>query len=285
MTPQPLPQNLSLGPVRLRVADAGRALGFYRDLLGLELVDDTPDRIGLGAGGETLLELEIDAAATPKPRGSTGLFHAAILLPERNDLAATVERLRGAGARFGASDHLVSEALYLWDPDGNGIEIYRDRPRSEWRWQDGRVALDTLPLNIPDLLGKRPPGEGRIMPAGTKIGHVHLQVGDLEAARRFYIETLGFDLVATYPGALFVSAGGYHHHLGLNIWESADGAPPPKGSVGLLGFEVRLPDSSAVEALANRLGAAGIPVERMERGFAVLDPWRNRLDVVVAPAG
>lgn len=280
MNPHALPESLSLGPVRLRVADARRSLGFYKDLIGLDVIAEEPGAIALGAGGETLLDLAVDPAATPKPRGSTGLFHAAILVPERSDLAATVERLREGGARFGASDHLVSEALYIWDPDGNGIEIYRDRPRSEWRWNGERVAMDTLPLNIPDLLGKRAPGTGRIMPPGTKIGHMHLQVGDLFTARRFYIETLGFDLVATYPGALFVSAGGYHHHLGLNIWESADGGPAPKGSVGLLGFEVRLPDATAIEAVASRLGEAGIAIERTERGFSVLDPWRNRLDFV-----
>jgi catechol 2,3-dioxygenase len=280
MSAHALPESLSLGPVRLRVADAGRSLGFYRDLVGLEVIDETPRRIALGADGEILLDLDVDPAARPRPRGSTGLFHAAILLPERADLAATVDRLHAAGARFGASDHLVSEALYLWDPDGNGLEIYRDRPRDEWRWQGGQVAMDTLPLNLTDLLGKRLPGAGRIMPPGTRIGHVHLMVGDLAAARRFYVDTLGFDLVSTYPGALFVSAGGYHHHLGLNIWESADGGPPPDGSVGLLGFEVRLPDAAAVEALAARLAAAGIAVERTDGGFAVRDPWQNRLDIV-----
>jgi catechol 2,3-dioxygenase len=279
----PLPANLSLGPVRLRVADKARALGFYRDRLGLSVLSEHDDRVALGAGTETVIDLLVDGMAKPKPRGSTGLFHAAILLPDRSDLAAMVARLRANATRFSASDHLVSEALYLWDPDGNGIEIYRDRPRGAWRWSGGRVAMDTLPLNFADLLTVLSAGGADApMPAGTRLGHMHLQVADLEQAHGFYVETLGFELVCTYPGALFVSAGGYHHHLGLNIWESADGAPPPVGAAGLIDYEVRLPTGADVEALAARVTERGAPIERTARGFVTADPWNNRLVIVRA---
>ena len=215
--------DTTLGPATLAVADAEHSLRFYGDLLGFEIVRTEGPRIELGAGGATLLILEARPGLLPRPSATTGLYHAAILLPSRTDLAHVLRRLLEANYPIGASDHLVSEALYLSDPDENGLEIYRDRPRAEWRYQpDGQVIMDTLRLDFAGVLSelRRDSAPWNGIPAGTRIGHMHLQVGDLAQARVFYHDVLGFDIMADLSsyGALFLSAGGYHHHIGLNIW-------------------------------------------------------------------
>src|SRR4051812_31941684 len=183
------------------------------------------------------------AGAPPRPPGTTGLFHLAILVPTRVELARAARRVMRFGwSLTGASDHLVSEALYLNDPEGNGIEIYRDRPREEWRYDErGEMQMATIPLDLDGVMGELAPdanGDAG-MPAGTRTGHVHLQVSELPAAEEFYEHGLGFDVtVRSYPGALFVSAGGYHHHIGMNTWTSQGGSPPPPGSRGLDWFQV-----------------------------------------------
>ena len=200
-------------------------------------------------------------------------------MPTRLDLALAVARL--AQARWpldGASDHLVSEALYLSDPDGNGIEIYRDRPRDEWRFTEGQLEMATLPLDMNELLREleRADGFQQLAPAATRIGHVHLQVSDIAEAERFYSGVLGFDvMVRGYPGALFVSAGGYHHHLGLNTWNSAGSPPPPPGAVGLRSYEITLPDAAELDAVLGRVRAAGIPIEDRGSDRLVRDPSGN----------
>ena len=230
----------------------------------------------LGAPGEPFLELHGDRSAPPLNRRATGLYHFAILMPTRADLARSLRRI--AEARWpldGASDHLVSEALYLSDPDGNGIEIYRDRPREHWRRREGRLEMATIPLDLDTLLVESGDASASV-PPGTTIGHVHLQVADLDEAERFYSGALGLDVtVRGYPGALFVSAGGYHHHLGLNTWHSAGAPPPPPGSVGLRSFEVRLPDRAAFEHTFERVRAAGIEGETVDGGVLVRDPSGN----------
>ncbi len=197
-----------------------------------------------------LLSLVGDGSAPPRDPRQTGLYHFAILVPTRRDLAVALVRLAQGGWQLdGASDHLVSEALYLSDPDGNGIEIYRDRPRAEWRrGPDGQLSMATLPLDLDDLLGELqtapvdPVGDAQ-MPDGTRIGHVHLQVAELEQTEAFYAGVLGFDvMVRGYPGALFVAAGGYHHHVGLNTWHSRGGSTPPSGGIGLRAYELKLGD-------------------------------------------
>ena len=222
----------------------------------------------------------VDPDAPRRPRGTTGLYHFAILVPSRPDLGQALRRVVDAGWRFtGASDHLVSEALYLNDPEGNGIEIYRDRPRSEWtRDDEGVIQMATLALDLEGVLGEvdgsqpAPPE----MPAGTKIGHVHLNVASSPAAEEFYSGALGFDvMVRTYPGALFVAAGGYHHHIGLNTWESAGGQPPAPGSTGLRSFEIVLPSREEADRVAEQARAAGADVTAGENGAIVLDPWRD----------
>lgn len=239
-----LPAATRLGRVSLQVADLERSVTYYRRVLGLRVLDRATSHATLAAEGDDrpLVELHERPGAAPVPRrGRLGLFHFAILLPDRAALGRFVAHLAKLGEPAGASDHRVSEAIYLHDPDGLGVEVYADRPRSTWRHVGRQLVMTTEPLDIEDLLlaGRGEPWTG--MPAGTVIGHVHLRVGDLAAAEAFYHEALGFDKVVwTYPGALFLSAGGYHHHLGLNVWASS---PEPQGpdDARLLEWEVLVP--------------------------------------------
>jgi catechol 2,3-dioxygenase len=273
----------SMGPVRLTVADAEGVRDFYRDAIGLSELqaEDGIIRLGTDGGADgAIVELVGDPGAPPRPRGTSGLFHLAILVPTRADLARALQRVAEAGWHLsGASDHLVSEALYLSDPEGNGIELYCDRPREEWPIRDGVIQMDTLPLDLDGVLGelRREDAESG-MPPGTRIGHVHLNVGDLAAAEAFYSGALGFDVtVRGYPGALFVSAGGYHHHLGLNTW-AGEGAPaPPAGSRGLRRFEVRLPGADQLAAEEDRLREAGFEPSREGDRVRVADPSGNEV--------
>lgn len=269
-----------MGAVVLKVADLDRSLRFYRDVLGFSLIDEEDSGVRIGTpGGRVLLELREDRAASPRPRGTTGLYHAAILVPTRGDLGRLLARLVEAGIPLGQSDHLVSEALYLSDPDGNGLELYRDRPRDEWSWKGGRVAMSVDPLDLRSLLDEGRRGDWIGLPEGTVMGHVHLNVADLQEAEAFYHGILGFDIVASLPGALFVSAGGYHHHLGLNTWESRGGGPAPEKSVGLERFTILLPEEAAVAECRVRCEAAGLSIEEATAGFDILDPWRNRVRI------
>ena len=278
-----------MGPVRLTVADVDGVRDFYRRAIGLAERDSGNGIVHLGtegASGETLVELVGDPDAPPRPRGTSGLFHLAILVPSRADLARALQRVAEAGWRLsGASDHLVSEALYLSDPEGNGIELYRDRPREEWPVRDGVLQMDTLPLDLDGVLGElRREDADTGMPPGTRIGHVHLNVGDLTAAEAFYSGALGFDVtVRGYPGALFVSAGGYHHHLGLNTWAGEGAPPPPKGSRGLREFAIELPGADQLAAEEERLRGAGFEPQREDGTVRVSDPSGN--EVVLSPSG
>ncbi|HEV7773570.1 MAG TPA: VOC family protein [Conexibacter sp.] len=291
-----LSPSLALGPLRLTVADIDGTAAFYERVVGLRRrgeADDGAARLGLSsADGLALVELIADAAAPTRARGSSGLFHLALLVPDRRALAEALRRVAAAGWRLdGASDHLVSEALYLSDPEGNGIELYRDRPRNEWRRaENGELAMATLPLDLDDLLGELAdgterradvrallaavPAEDPGMPAGTTLGHVHLQVSDLAAAEAFYAGALGLDvMVRSYPGALFVAADGYHHHLGLNTWASAGGPPADPASRGLRDFAIRFASADERERVTNRVAEAGFAL-REERDAAVAtDPF------------
>ena len=258
-----------MGTVSLTVSDPDRSRTFYETVLGLRAraLGERSGDLGFGVAGDApLVVVRGDPAAAPlDPRGP-GLFHLAVLLPTRRDLAHALARVAGAGWPLsGASDHLVSEALYLSDPDGNGIELYHDRPREDWTHDDaGAIRMATLALDVRALLAEADGGaqSPRWAPTGTRIGHVHLQVSDIAPAESFYHGVLGFDVtVRTYPGALFVSAGGYHHHLGLNTWASAGASPPPPGAVGLRCFEVVLPDAAALQRVLARVREAGLEVE------------------------
>ena len=271
-----LPADARLGAIRLRAADAERLARFYEEAIGLEVVEDGPIT-GLGVDGRALVELEPDPDAPPRPPHTTGLFHLALLVPTRANLARALRRVVAAGSRLtGASDHLVSEALYLRDPEGNGIELYRDRPRVDWPDAGGSLRMDTLPLDLGSLLSEEDEASDDAgMPAGTILGHVHLQVSDLAAAERFWVDALGLDVaVRGYPGALFVSAGGYHHHVGLNTWAGVGASSPPDGALGLDRFEVVLPNAQAVSDAGERLAAAG-PVELVDGGVIAADPSGN----------
>ncbi len=273
-----------VGPVHLTVRDLEAQVSFYTDRIGLALNGRGAGTARLGAAGPDLLVLW-ERAQAPRAHGTTGLYHFAILVPSRPALAAALHHLLEQRTPLtGAADHLVSEALYLSDPEGNGIEIYRDRPRGEWPMEGGRVRMATDPLDLDGLLSDREPGgvdSGRLA-SGTTIGHVHLHVADLEAARRFYVDLLGFDLMQRYGhSALFVSAGGYHHHVGLNTW-MGEGAPPsPPGAAGMHHFVVRLPDRAARAAVIARFRAAGVAIESVEEGEALADPSSNRIVLAV----
>jgi catechol 2,3-dioxygenase len=237
-----------IGAVRLRVADLDGLRAYYEDVIGLRTLERDGDLVRMGAG-TPLLELVGDPGAPPPPPHGTGLFHFAILVPSRPELARAVRRVVAAGSRFsGASDHFVSEALYLRDPEGNGIEIYRDRPREEWQYEpSGEIRMGTVALDVDSVMGELPPDGDTGMPDGTVVGHVHLQVAELAGTEAFYAGDMGLDTtVRSYPGALFFSRGGYHHHVGANTWASAGGAPPPEGSRGLEWFEMRHPERRGV---------------------------------------
>jgi len=273
----------SMGAVRLAVADLDGARDFYRDAIGLSELPSDDDVVWLGTEERPIVELVGDPEAPPRPRGTSGLFHLAILVPSRPDLARALQRVAEAGWHLtGASDHLVSEALYLNDPEGNGIELYRDRPREEWPFRDGVLQMDTLPLDLDGVLGElRREDTNSGMPPETRMGHVHLNVGDLTAAEAFYSSALGFGVtVRGYPGALFVSAGGYHHHLGLNTWAGEGAPPPPAGSRGLVEFEIMLPDAESLAAEEDRLREAGFEPEREGNRVRGTDPSGNRVALV-----
>jgi catechol 2,3-dioxygenase len=269
-----------MGAVRLTVAGLDRARAFYQRALGLRVLDEGDGVARLGAaGGPALVELEGRPGAPPRPRQSTGLFHLAILVPSRPELARALRRVLDAGASFtGASDHLVSEALYLDDPEGNGIEIYRDRPRDEWTYDDGELRMATLPLDVEGVLGEMPGSPDEGMPEATTMGHVHLQVRDIPEAEAFWSGAVGFEpTVRGYPGALFVSAGGYHHHVGLNTWGTAGAPAPPEGARGLGRVEIVAPSAEEVARVEGRARAAGHDVRRQDGGALLSDPSGNRV--------
>jgi catechol 2,3-dioxygenase len=274
--------DTEIGSVRLNVSDLARSRDYYERAIGLTASERDDGTVELTVSdGSPLVELHGDASAPPLDRRAPGLFHLAILVPSRLDLAFALGRIADARVALdGASDHLVSEALYLSDPDGNGIEIYRDRPREAWPRRDGSLEMATLPLDLESVLGELR-GAGELQPKappGTRIGHVHLQVSDLGEAERFYSGVLGFEVsVRGYPGALFVSAGGYHHHLGLNTWHSAGSPPAAPGAIGLRSFEIVLPTSGELDRGLERVRAHGLEVEAGVDGSYVEDPFGNRV--------
>ena len=273
-----LPAETRMGPVELTVSDLERSLDYYRDAIGLGVREQGAGRASLG-GDSDLLVLEEVPGAQPAPR-NTGLFHFALLVPERRDLATWLAHaIREEVPLTGVSDHFVSEALYLRDPDAHGIEIYADRPREVWEGQVARMT--TEPLDLENLLGEladpeTEPFEG--LPGGTVVGHVHLQVAEIPETLRFYRDLLGFDLMASYGSqAAFLSAGGYHHHLGANTWNSACSSPPPEGSAALRRATIVLPDSETRDEVVRRVAEAGQEPEDTPEGPVVRDPSGNRL--------
>jgi catechol 2,3-dioxygenase len=275
-----LPDALRLGPVRLQIRDLERSIAFYTRVLGLEarVVDGSAVTLHAEREEEPLIELVADAATRPvRAHSRLGLYHYAIVLPDRAALGRFLEHIVRTGTRIGASDHLVSEAIYLSDPDGLGIEVYADRPRSAWRWTGGQLAMATEPLDTDAVIAAARGETWTAMPRGTRMGHVHLHVGDLDSASRFYHGALGFDrIVWGYPGALFLSAGGYHHHLGVNTW--ARGASPAgPDDARLLEWRIVLPSPDDARAVADRLASQGFDAVRDGAGWIAADPWGTPL--------
>lgn len=266
-----------LGAVHLTISNLDRSLGFYQDVLGFQVQEQAGATAQLGAGRTPFVVLtEVPGARHVANR--SGLYHFAVLTPSRLALARSLRRMIEAGVSIGGGDHLVSEAIYLSDPDGNGIEVYRDRPRSGWKYEHGQIKMDTLPLDyrgiLAELDGDQTPWTG--LDPATVLGHMHLHVADLAAAGKFYTEVVGFDFLLNYGGsAMFFSAGGYHHHLGANTWAGVGAPPLPPNSVGLRYFEIQLVNAQERANLIDRLNAAGVTYEDRDRDLFVRDPAQN----------
>jgi catechol 2,3-dioxygenase len=275
-----LPNTAHVGGVHLQVVDLQRSLSYYDQVLGLRAHSTTDTSAVLSAHGNErpLVTLHTKPGVTHARRGAFGLYHFAILLPARSAFGRFAAHLVSLGVRPGMADHLVSEALYLWDPDGLGIEVYTDRPRDTWQRHKSELAMTTDPLDIQSVIaaGRGEPWIG--VPDGTTMGHVHLHVGSLEQAEAFYHRALGFDkTVWSYPGALFMSAGGYHHHLATNTWSPGPAASSDEAR--LLEWELIVPSDADLEAAARNLRDAGYSVETSENGVVATDPWGTRVHI------
>lgn len=271
-----LPEATRVGRVRLQIADLDRSVEYYESVIGLRLIDRAPGAASLGPeDGTILVELRERRGANAVPRrGRLGLYHFAILLPDRAALGRLIAHLAEAGEQPGMSDHLVSEAIYLTDPDGLGIEVYADKPRGAWRSEGGQLAMATIPLDVQSVLAAAGSERWTGAPAGTVIGHVHLFVSDLARAEQYYHLGLGFDkTVWSYPGALFMSAGGYHHHLGTNTW--ARGAERAKeDDARMIEWTLVVPSASDADAVATNLKSHGLAAQSQgEHGWLADDPW------------
>ncbi|PXA99053.1 catechol 1,2-dioxygenase [Nostoc sp. 3335mG] len=291
-----LPLTTTLGPVHIAVTDRARALAIWQDVVGLDLVSETGNALSLGAGGKTLIVLETGATRASVPR-SIGLYHVAIHVPERADLAQMAVRALQRNVRISPTDHLVSEAIYLWDLDGNGIEITFETP---WRGTlgdpekgetyavtaDGKPHSGRDPIDLDGLLAELGPSPvlASRMPAGTRIGHVHVHVKDLMQAMAFYRDVIGFAgfLLINSFGMGDVGLDYMPHTIAFNIWSGPTATLPPAGSAGLRWFTIRLPDAASFDAVVTRLEAAGAPLERFDEGIETRDPSGNRIRLVLA---
>jgi catechol 2,3-dioxygenase len=289
----PLPTGTQVRHVRLQVSDLANALAFYEGLLGFRQAHRNGSAVALSATGQRPVAIVLveRLGALPKPPRTTGLYHLAIRLPSRRALATVLVRLLEHNWPFqGFADHLVSEALYLADPDGNGLELYADRSPDHWARRNGQIVMGTEPLDVQNLVAEAagdPAPWGGIDP-DADIGHVHLHVSDLARAETFYHDLLGLDVTQRgYPGALFLSAGGYHHHLGINTWAGAGAPPPPPEAVGLLAFALQIPDGDAWRAVLARLAASGMAPEVQrecldERSALIRDPDGLGVELLLA---
>lgn len=290
-TPTSIDPATTVGLLSLSVGDLARSLTFYTEAIGFEVLQRDDAGAALGAAGMPLLLLAEQPGARPWPRERTsfaGLYHFAILMPTRADLGRWLRHWLSLGFPSpGQGDHLVSEALYLEDPDGHGIEVYRDRPRDAWPRVNGEIQMASDPVDIRGVIaeGDRAGAPWTGLPAGTRIGHIHLQVGDIPQASTFYHDVLGFDIVARMPSALFISAGGYHHHIGMNTWHSRGAGPAPAGTASLRFFAVDLPTVEALQAVLMRIEAARLPYTRSGTVIAIRDPWQTTVLLQVGTAG
>lgn len=271
-----LPANISMGPVTLRVADLDAMLRYYRDGVGLEILSEIPGGYILGRGQNAALLLQHAPELKHAGPSDAGLFHTAFLFDTQAELAAAVASVarQYPGSFTGSADHLVSEAFYFDDPEGNGVELYFDRERSSWSWQHGQISMDTLPLDPNNYLAKHLNSQPAI---ASKVGHVHLSVGNIAQAQDFYVNKLGFDVTMNWGGtALFVSAGGYHHHMAMNIWRSR-GASVRQQTLGLGDVSIVLPDADSFGAIGERLNDSGLQLRNDGEKISLDDPWGNQV--------
>ncbi|MCM3568564.1 VOC family protein [Neobacillus mesonae] len=273
--------TIYVGEVTIKVKNLDYALTFYQNIIGLKVLEKTDHQAVLTTDGQTpLLTLEQPDNAASKEARTAGLYHFAILLPSRADLSVFLRHLLQTGYPLGAADHLVSEALYLNDPDGNGIEVYRDRPSSEWVWKNGLVEMATEQLDAEGILGASH-AEWSGLPEGTVMGHIHLHVGDLQKAEEFYTKGLGFNVVSYYPQAVFMSTGGYHHHIAINTWQGAGAKTPAENSVGLKWYTLVYPDEAERENVIKNLQELGAPVQKEADFYTTSDPSGNQIRLVI----
>ena len=286
MPPKIHPQ-IELGAVKLKVSNLKKSLTFYQEIVGFKILDQDSKSAELTADGKkSLLVLEeISDAVIVPPRSTSGLYHFAILLPTRKDLGVSLRKLIESQIHVGQADHLVSEALYISDPDHNGIEIYRDRPRETWkRDAQGNYLMATDPIDWEGLLEESKGTEWAGLPPETTMGHVHFHVSDLQKSKQFYCDILGFDITADFMnqmGALFISAGGYHHHIGLNIWAGKGAPTPPPNGTGLSFYTIIVPTQKELNNILHQLSNTGIPIEEQEGAWFVKDPSNIQLKLVV----
>lgn len=288
--PKPQTRPISLDPktnigyVHLTVRDFKTSLPFYQNVLGFKVHQNENGTARLGAGDSDLLVLTENPDAKI-PRHATGLYHFAILVPSRFELARSLRRLGENEIQLGFGDHIVSEAIYLSDPDGNGIEVYRDRPRSDWYDQNGNFQMGTLPVDVKGVLSEleHETSAWQGLDPATVLGHMHLKSANVNRDEPFYRDIIGFDEMANLGGsAAFLSAGGYHHHLGMNMWESANASPAPQNSVGLQYFTVRVPNPEELTRVSNRVRQAGFDLEETDAGLLVRDPSQNAVVLTTA---
>ena len=277
-----LHNGTSLGYVNLTVSDLNRSMEFYQRVIGFQVDEISEEQASLGVAGRRMLVLSELPGAVKVPYRS-GLYHFAILTPSRRALGGSLRNLIDTGTEIqGGADHLVSEALYLADPDGNGIEIYRDRPKNEWQYENGKLLMSTDPLDYQGILASTNGTNSTWLglEKGTRLGHIHLHVAHLDQAADFYEQVLGFDFVMEYmDSAAFLSTGGYHHHVGINTWNGVGAAANPPDAVGLRYFTINLANQSELQLIVARLQAAGYAYEQKETGLFLRDPSGNGIMV------
>lgn len=282
-----LHEDTQIGLVQIRVSNLERSLDFYQNVVGLQVLRRQGREAELTADGSQVLLIvrELENAVIPRRNSFAGLYHFAILLPDRPSLGLVLRNLIDSGIHIGQGDHLVSEALYIQDPDNNGIELYRDRPRDTWQHEpNGNVVMTTDPVDVEGLLAASEGLEWKGLPAGTTIGHVHFHVGNLGLAKKFYVDALGFETTINFgDSALFIAAGGYHHHMGLNVWAGQGAPAAPADAPGIDYFTLLLPSVLERNAAAERLRSAGYTVTETEQEVTVTDPWNIGIKLLVKP--
>ena len=271
---------LHIGAVGLVARDLDLIAGYYKDLLGLTVLERTPNVVRLGVNGVTLIEIEGRPDAKPDDQRTAGLYHTAFLMPTRADLARWILNVaKNRVSISGASDHDVSEAIYLDDPEGNGVEVYSDRPREQWRRDGDLILQKTDPLDVDAIIREIDPATATYpgAPEGLRVGHIHLRVGNVPKAEGFYCDLLGLDVTRRRTGATFISSGGYHHHVGANVWHSQGAGMRDPDRAGLAWFVVEAADGAVMDAVAARLKDAGVATTAIPGGFEAADPWGTRV--------